>query len=147
MVDEPTPNGEEQHEEETIEDGGALGPVTQGGLPTTQAGWLAARTMNRQRTISDEVEQAHVEIVGSPEGPEYLKFLNGINRAQSVTGDLRMDDVYAAQMIIEHAASNGSMLIKNEKPYVIVLKLRSVLARRYRGMSRNARAAIAEAAE
>jgi hypothetical protein len=124
-----------------------LGPVTQGGLPVTQAGWLAARTMNRQRTINEEVEQAHIELVGSDKGEEYLKLLNATNHQESITGHTRMDDIYAANMIIEQAAENGSILIKNAKPYAIVKTLNSVIARRYRGLSRKARRDFDLAAE
>src|SRR5215472_132243 len=96
-------------------------------LPTTREGLLAQRKTNRQRTLNDYTEEAHVTLW---ENEKYRAYLNAVNHAQAVEGSMRADDFFAVLMIREWAnGQEGYTPLKTEKAQSILESLKVVMKR------------------
>jgi len=103
-------------------------------LPKTVSDMINGRKVKTKLSLNDQVDELHLRLY---EELDYRKLLDAVYPEMAITGDLKLEDGMAAQMIVAHARENGYPYIARQKLGTVVKALNVVL-RRY-GMSRTER--------
>lgn len=96
-------------------------------LPQTTQELLAARKTNQRRTLTDHVNDIHVQLW---QNPHYQRLLEAVWNEESVEGNLRADNQEAARMIRDVARKTSNVYLK-DTPLVAISKSLNVVLNRY----------------
>jgi hypothetical protein len=111
-----------------------LGPVSPTGLPTTVAGFDAARVRGPRLSLNDLVEQLMRK---AWDAGNYRRYLDATNKADTIEGSFYADDLKAAEYIRNLASDQDVEEIANQKLTTLAHCQLIVLNRR--GLSREQR--------
>jgi hypothetical protein len=99
-------------------------------LPATVDGW--ERFITTHRTINDEVESIHLQLLDDQNRREhYTKLLFAVYDEQAVEGSLSCDNCLAAMLIRDVAQENGENHPLTREKLATISKALGVVMRRY----------------